>query len=501
MKLITDYLDDTAARYPDKTAVLDKNGATSFRTLRGEARAIGTQLARRGLQRQPVVVWIDKSARTLSAFMGVAYSGNFYTPVDAVMPPDRMRSMIQTLGARVLITQQKYAQAVRETLQFDGTVLVYEELISEDADDTLLSAVYARACSADLLYVLFTSGSTGQPKGVSVPHAAVLNFAEAFIPLYNITQEDIFGTQAAFYFDLSVTDIACMLKAGATLYLLDADLFAQPVELLKALRDNRVTAIAWVPSALVLVARLRALQSVDVSKTLRKVLFIGEVMPAKTLNTWRVALPQALFSNYYGPTEACVACTAYIVDRDIDDDESVPIGTPLANYDVFLLDENDALVTGEREGEICVRGASVARGYYNNPEMTRRAFVQNPLQTAVPETIYRTGDWARYNERGELLYIGRKDFQIKHLGHRIELGDIEAAAAALPEIGACGCVYDTKRTKLVLFAESAADKQQLAAELQKRLPQYMCPNRIILMEHIPLNNNGKIDRTALKAML
>lgn len=501
---VTDYLEHTAARFPDKAAVTDKNGSVSFAQLHSFARAIGTALARRNAAQTPVVVFLEKSARCLAAFVGVAYAGAFYTPIDKSMPTARMEKILAALDASVILAPRDAVSFLRGELSFTGEVLIYEELVQTPEDAPLLARVRERALDTDLLYVLFTSGSTGTPKGVCISHAAVINFAEAIVPLFGITERDVMGNQAAFYFDLSVMDIVCMLKAGATLHILDGDLFSQPVELLRAICAAGITAVAWVPSALVMVSKLRALQSVDVSATLRKVLFIGEVMPTKQYNRWQAALPNTLFSNFYGPTEATVACTAAILQGQYNEAQPLPIGTPLANYDVFLLDEAGTLVPQTdctRPGELCVRGISVARGYYNNPDMTAAAFTQNPLSPAAPETIYHTGDWAHYDESGAFVYIGRRDFQIKHMGHRIELGEIEAAAMTLHDMAACACVYDSKRNKIVLFCDSALAPEEITAQMKLLVPHYMCPGRVVAVTEMPLNANGKVDRTALRGLL
>ncbi|MEG2930707.1 MAG: AMP-binding protein, partial [Ruthenibacterium sp.] len=265
---VTDYLELAAAQWPDKAAVTDKNASTSFAQLRADARRIGTALAARDMLRRPVVVFLPKSALCLAAFLGAAYAGAFYTPIDTAMPAARMEKILQTLCPDVMLASRDAADFIASTLHFTGEVLYCEDLLLGCTDDALLQSAHAHTLDTDLLYVLFTSGSTGVPKGVCITHAAVINFAESIVPLFGITQHDTFGNQAAFYFDLSVMDIACMLRAGAEIYLIDPDLFAQPVELLRCIRDNHITAIAWVPSALVMVSKLRAFRSVDVSGTL-----------------------------------------------------------------------------------------------------------------------------------------------------------------------------------------------------------------------------------------
>ena len=225
-------------------------------------------------------------------------------------------------------------------------------------------------------------------------------------------------------------------------------------------------------------------------------------MPTKQLNTWRQYLPDVTYANLYGPTEAIYACTYYIIDRLFKDHESLPIGFPMKNTEILGLDEMDKRIKEPaKAGELCVRGTGIAAGYYNNPEKTREMFVQNPLNHAYEEKIYRTGDLVAYNEYGELLYLSRKDFQIKHLGHRIELGEIETAVSSIPGITRCCCLYDEVHGRITLFSDRDISKEKLSLQLKNMIPDYMIPGKIIFMENLPLNANGKIDRMKLKDYL
>ena len=193
-------------------------------------------------------------------------------------------------------------------------------------------------------------------------------------------------------------------------------------------------------------------------------------------------------------------CCWYRVEREFGPDEAIPIGRPFPNREVLLLTEDGRPAEPGQEGEICVRGTALTLGYYNDPERTGKAFVQNPLNTAYPELIYKTGDIGRYNSEGELVFVSRKDYQIKHMGHRIELGEIEVNVAMLLEVRMAACIYDGERKKLVLFYVGEPDAKELTAALKTKLPRYMLPNRIIRLEQLPFTANGKIDRIALKKM-
>ena len=497
---VTYWLDETAARLPDKAAFADEKKEVTFGELRTQAKSLATQMLAKGLFHKPVVIYLEKGVDVLVSFMGAAYSCNFYSPIDIDMPASRVNKILEVLQPALVVTNGE----LKETFagyDYQGEYLLFEEASKAAVDDAAIEKARGKGIDTDLLYVLFTSGSTGVPKGVTINHRSVIDYIDWVTETFEITEEDSFGNQAPFYFDNSILDIYSTIKSGATTYIIPKNLFAQPVLLLEYLKEKKINTIFWVPSALIVVAKLKAFRNVDLSDTLKRVLFCGEVMPNKQLNGWRKFLPEVLYANLYGPTEITDACTYYIVDREFSDDEPLPIGIPMANTDILVLNEKNELVTGGEVGELCVRGTSLSMGYYNNPEKTREAFIQNPLNPYVPETIYRTGDLVKYNEYGELIYLSRKDFQIKHMGHRIELGEIETAVSSLPEIALCCCLYDEKHQKIVLFLEEELDKAYINEQISRLVPDYMLPNKVISLEKMPINANGKIDRVKLKEYL
>ncbi len=497
--LVTDYLDDAATRFAEKNAFVDEHRAITFRKLREEALRVGGALVAQGMSKQPVVVFMEKRVECIAAFLGVAYSGNFYTPIDTEMPSSRIEKIMETLQPRMIVTNRK-SQAKMEEWRGSVPYVIYEEVMEEPPDVALLLEATRKVLDSEVLYVLFTSGSTGVPKGVVIPHRGVVSYIEWVTETFDVDEKTVLGNQTPFYFSMSVLDIFLTLRNGCTTYIIPKQLFSFPIRLLEYIAEHKINMLYWVPSALCLVVNLKALGKRDIS-CVSKVLFAGEVMPTKHLNLWRKELPDALFANLFGPTEITDICNYYVIERDLTDTETVPIGDLCSHVGGMILKEDDSPADGHEMGELCIYGSALAYGYYNNSAKTQEAFVQNPLNPKYPEIIYRTGDLVHCNEYGELVYAGRKDFQIKHMGHRIELGEIETAVSSLNGIQQNCCLYDMQRGRIVLFYAGDVEEQEITAQLKLLIPEYMLPNKKVKMDALPLNMNGKIDRVKLKEML
>lgn len=494
---VLEYLDRTSELYGDKMAFDDGSKKITFRELKNKADAIGSRLIKLGKTKAPIAVYLPKGCDCISAFMGIVSSGNFYCPIDVTMPLERIHTILEVLQPIAILTADNLVKNM-EALEYQGEIIELDDAENEKVDEERISEIRFRMLDIDPLYVLFTSGSTGVPKGVLISHRAVIDYIDWVTETFKIDDTDTFGNQAPFYFDNSILDIYCALKNGSSVYIIPKKKFLFPKDLITYLNECKINIIFWVPSVLCNIANLKGLEVVK-PQFLRKILFCGEVMPNKQLNIWRKAVPDALYANLYGPTEITDVCTYYIVNREFNDDDSLPIGIPCKNTGVIVLNEADEPVQGDEAGELCVMGTCLALGYYNNPQKTKEVFVQNPLNNVYEEKIYRTGDIVKYNERGELLYLSRKDFQIKHMGHRIELGEIEVAFGGKEGIENCACIYDDEKSKIVMCYTGKEEKIiDLISYLKKKVPEYMIPNQFLHLKKFPYNVNGKIDRKALK---
>lgn len=493
MKNILEMLEYSAERFPDKLIFRDENSDMTYSEFLNTAKSIGTFIARYGIINKPIAVIAERSVKNLAAMFGVLYSGNFYTVIDSEMPPERVKAIFNTLKPTAVVVT-KACLSLLKKLDFNGKAVNYEIAKDCPAESNLLGKIRENMIDSDPAYVLFTSGSTGVPKGAVVSHRAVLTYVKWYADTFKIDESTVFGSQTPFYFSMSVSDVFSCVFAGGELNIIPKALFSFPMKLIEFLNTRRVNTIYWVPSALCIIANWRALDYGEL-KYVKKVLFAGEVMPVKQLNYWISKLEGAMFANLFGPTETTDICTYYIVDRKFEDGETLPIGRACDNCDVFVVKEDGTEAKSCEEGELYARGSFLAMGYYNNPEKTAAAFVQNPLNTAYPETVYKTGDLVKYNEKGELVYISRIDFQIKHMGYRIELGEIEAAANALGYVTACAAVYDSDRDKIILAYEGKKrESAEILSDLRLRLPEYMTPQIVKRIKAMPHNANGKVDR-------
>ena len=495
-------LKNTAEKFPDKKAFCGEHSALTFQQLDHAVDTIGTFILEQNIRKSPVVVFMEKSPEEVATFFGIIRAGSYYVPIDAEMPAVRIHLILENVKSPLLICDDSTFEKAGE-LGFSGSIVKYSEILDGGRiDDAALSAVYDASIDTDPLYIVFTSGSTGVPKGVVGCHRAVNDYIDQLSEVLGFSEETVFGNQTPLYLDACFKELFPTIRYGATTYFVPKALFMQPLKLVQYLNEHEINTVCWVVSALTIISTFGTFKT-EIPKYLKTIAFGSEVFPIKQFRMWRQALPEATFTNLYGPTEGTGMCCYYRVNRDFEDGDAIPIGRPFDNTDILLLDEEDHEVTKEsgEQGEICIRGTSLTLGYMNNPEKTSEAFTLNPLQTHWPELIYRTGDIGRYNEAGELMFVSRKDFQIKHMGHRIELGEIEVNAQMIDGITGAACIYDKEKGKIVLFYSGDKEEAEMKVILKDSLPRYMVPNVTRKLERIPLTSNGKTDRVALAEMV
>jgi amino acid adenylation domain-containing protein len=498
---VLEYLSKTLAATPDATAVIDGSTRYTFAELAALAHKCASLISRRSAERnQPIAVYLPRSAWTIVADLGILYSGNIYANLDYKTPAARLKKILDNIAPIVVITESSLRESVLALGATAETILCVDDVPDMQEDST--EPGYRSRIDTDPMCLISTSGSTGVPKSVAMHHRSVIDFIDWVTARFTFDENTVIGSLSPFYFDIYTLELYVSLARGCTIVIIPESLAAFPVKLVEFLAAREVSFLFWVPTIMVNMANLDVLKTADLSHV-NMVFFAGEVFPTRHLNHWRRQLPGCQFVNLYGPIEITVDCTYFVVDRELRDDEPLPIGFPCRNTDVLVLNEENQPCGIDEPGELCVRGSSLALGYWNNPEQTARAFVQNPLNRHYPELIYRTGDIVFRNERGELMFKGRRDFQIKHLGYRIELSEIELASSSIAAIRNVCVLYNAERKEIALFYEADSDVTPavIRGQIATILPKYMVPTAFHRLEEMPRNPNGKIDRLALSQRL
>ena len=500
---VLEWLEGSVAKFPQKIAFADTDKTITYKELNDRSDRLATYLLNEYnvSPRQAVAFYLEKCVDATVGMFATLKTRAFYSFIDLRSPEARQHKVIDTLEPKVIFTDKANLSNADELFGTKDVKIVDLQKVLDnlpDADENKLTSVRKTALSNDPVYVNFTSGSTGTPKGVVVGHGSIIDFITVFTKTFDLNETDIWANQAPFDFDVSVKDIFASISVGGTVNIIPRNFFSNPTQLMDYLVERKPTVLVWAVSAMCFVSIMNGFgyKALD---TVKKVIFSGEVMPIKQLNVWKKYLPDATYVNVYGPTEITCNCTYHVVDREYDLKEVIPAGKAFENEHVFLLNENDEEITTAGEvGEICVSGACLALGYYKDAAKTSAAFMPNPANKEFMEMMYRTGDLGRYDENGLLYYVSRKDFQVKHMGQRIELGEIEVAASSKENVERSCCLYDNNKKKLLLVVSGNVDKKELLESMRKDLPPFMIPNKVFVVEQMPMTKNGKIDRNALK---
>lgn len=495
---VLNYLEAVVAKYPNKTAFVGEYSTLTFRELKDRADTVASFVSEKEIYKEPILVFMEKSPEEASAFLGIIESGNYHVAMDLEMADGRLNHIMKTTDAKLMICDS-FTKEKAMNLGFAGEIISFDE-IKNAPNLEKLAEIRRKSIDTDPIYIVFTSGSTGVPKGVIANHRSVIDYIEELGKVLECDETTVFGNQAPLYLDACLKDFYTTMKYGATTYLIPKKMFMSPVKLIEYLNDNKVNTICFVVSALTILTKLGAFEFVK-PEYLRTIAFGGEVFPINHFKQWKNACPKAKFINLYGPTECTGMSSFYIVDKVEDIENGIPIGKPFQNTDIFLLDEEDNNVLQGEKGEICIRGTAVTQGYYKDFERTKESFVQNPLNKNFLETIYRTGDIGYFNENNDLIFVGRKDNQIKHMGYRIELEEIEYLGNSFENVVRGACVYNKDMGKICFFYEGSAEVPIVKALFKEKLPAYMVPGKVVKVEHLPVMTGGKIDRINLLNMI
>lgn len=475
MKNIIELLINASESKPDTPLYVDNEKCVTYKEALDIVKSIACYLKNMKINNEPILVPVTRTMMTPLLFLGIAYSGNYYVPISSDTPKERKEDIIH-------IGEIHYAF---NDMDSSLHLLSYEKAKDFPIDEDILNRLQDDFNEENPLYLMFTSGSTGKPKGVLKSHRNMISFVESFEKTIPVEKNQRMCNQTPFYFDASAKDIYLSLKTISTLYIPDSTLFALPTKILQYLVDNHVTMIMWVPSALIMIAKIKVLSFIKPIE-LKHVFFIGEPFPPKYLNMWIDALPDCSFTNLYGSTETAGAVLYYPLNGKVKEDSMIPVGRPLYN-NIIKLDD----------GEICVSSNQVAIGYIKDEERNQLTFRKEDGQIFL-----HTGDYGEYDENQNIVFKSRKDYQIKHLGYRIELQDIENTLSSIEYISSCCCLFDAKKDKIILLvvlnSESDVSEANIIKDAKGLLPSYMVPGKVILLYSMPLNRNGKIDRVKLK---
>ncbi len=495
IRSILEYLERTAARVPDRVAFCDDHGSYTYAELMARSKAIGSCLAGCTSKDGIVAMLMDgHGLQSIPAMLGVLYAGCAYSPLDPAAPAERLELLLEQMRPACVVADEKGRKALLGLREVNVPVVDCAQAAQTPENPDVLETIRQGSTPADPLSVLFTSGSTGIPKGSVQSHNSYIRYTQATNRVYGFDETVIFGCQSPFFYANSIIDIYPPIALGAKVYLLPSGCLTFPKRFAECMREHHISELTMTPSSFLALADALPPGSLP---ELRYGIMSGEMMPWKPLSKWMQAAPNADFYNFYGSTEAFSVAVGRVTGEH-SPEEILPVGRPFQEVHILFLDENGQETDPQAGGEMLVSNPWLSDGYLHDLPRTEAVFLVDPLGAGSGERFYRTGDRGRLNEKGELLVLGRRDAQIKHHGYRMEIGEVEAALRSLPD-WTDGCVlYDQKSDLLYCFWTGALTEKALRAYLKSKLPKAMLPDKYVCLEALPHTATRKLDRAALR---
>lgn len=488
-----ELLRDTARRVPENRAYAGLNETMNFRQLYQSALSVASCTAWHIPVQQPVAILMDaRSALCIPVMMGVLASGCFYAPLDPTLPEDRLRLILSNLRPALIIADEKEMEKAKAAAQ-DAILLTAEEALQAQPDTALVERRCTGIHPDDLAMVLYTSGSTGIPKGVQHTHRAMLIWTETTINKYHLTERDILANQSPWYYANSLLELFVPIQVGASVVMIPPSYLSFPKHLIRYLQEEHVTELCMTPSSFVAVANSGVLED-QLLPEMTLFIMSGEVMPKAQLRQWMKAAPNAQAMNFYGSTETLSVAVDPVCFPE--NGGVIPVGRLLPGVGLRLIREDGTEAAEGQMGEMYIQSPMVTVGYYGDAERTKSSLVADPLRQA-DGLWFRTGDYGIL-KNGALSVVGRKDSMIKHHGYRMELGEVEMAVRSMPGCREACCLYQQEKDAIWCFLAGDLKEEQIQSYLKGKLAKYMLPDRYMILDAMPHNANMKIDRAVLK---
>ena len=513
---VQSYLENAARNYPAKNAVLDEKSCITYKILNDSSSRLAHIISNiASTKSQRIAFILKRSTNCIPVIFGILKSNATYIPIDAKTPVNRLELILNDSKPDAIICDNTTENKVLDYRKNNNMEINIFKIIMNHSHDIDLASIYSARqnintsrhiiSNNDLAYIMYTSGSTGSPKGVLISHANIYDYIDWAIQYFSIKDENNILCTAPLSFDMSTFDIYCAIKSGSTLCIADDATILFPEKLLKFIEANNITIWKSISSLLMYIDRAGALKKGRIP-SVKKIIFAGETLPTKYLISWMQTFPDIEFYNGYGPTEATgVSLCHKIIKTPVNSNEKIPIGLPRKNTKVYLLREDNSYAGINETAELHISGPGISKGYLNDFQKTSNSFIQNPF---VPgEIIYKTGDLVLLREDGNYEFIGRKDEQVKYMGYRIELGEIQHAMLSLDGIEDAATILfknsiaDLNEITAFYVSENSFEDNKLVSKLKEKLPDYMIPRRFIKIYRIPRNQREKIEKDALRLLI